>query len=96
MKASGEKFVGTVREDSCGTAWIVFLTWRLGFRGQDIVRGGTRDEVCEKLRRLDSSVQFFEQGNRQSAKRTRSIPSADRDRACLGDVFGKYLGGNTA
>jgi hypothetical protein len=59
VRASGEKFVCVLHEDHLRhDAWVAFLTWRLGFRGQYVVRGRTENELLGKLRRLDPTVRF--------------------------------------
>jgi hypothetical protein len=59
VRASGEKFVCVLHEDHLrNDAWVAFLTWRLGFRGQYVVRGRTENELLGKLRRLDPTIRF--------------------------------------
>jgi len=61
MKASAEKFVCVLHEDNARRgAWVAFLTWRLGFRGQYVVRGRTENELRERLRKLDPTVRFHQ------------------------------------
>jgi hypothetical protein len=59
MSASGKKFICILHEDKLRFgAWVAFLTWKLGHRGQYVVRAQSESELREKLRKLDPTVRF--------------------------------------
>jgi hypothetical protein len=63
MRACGERFIAIFHKDKEGRDyWIAFLTLRLGFRGQYILRGNTEGELRDRLRRLDPTVEFYAKG----------------------------------
>lgn len=61
MQLNGKKLVGMYsREDNL---WVAKLTWRLGFKGPYLVRGGDERELREKVQRLDPTVKFYARGS---------------------------------
>jgi hypothetical protein len=62
--AKGQRLIGNIRPDNQQAGFFVRLTWRIGFRGPNLVKGMTEREVCEKLQRMDPSVRFHSESNR--------------------------------
>jgi hypothetical protein len=95
MKASGKKFVCIFHEDRLRRdAWVGFLTWRLGFRGQYIVRGRTESELREKLARLDPITRFHSRCETEKREERPPHPTAPRlSAATIGDLVEMHLGG---
>jgi hypothetical protein len=62
MRVEGEKFTGILRQDNQRSGWICFLTYKLGYRGDYLIKADNEEALRIRLRKLDSSVRFFNKG----------------------------------